>query len=51
MKELKETLDESVSVVMMRYEMQHAEHESPVVFERERLLRKKDHFLWKGSVH
>lgn len=51
MKELKETLDESVSVVMMRYEMQHAEHESPVVFERERLLRKKDHFLWKGRVH
>ena len=51
LKQLKDTMDESVSVVMMRYEMQHEEHEAPVVFERERLLRRKDHFLWKGRVH
>lgn len=49
--EWKKTLDPTVSVVMMRYEMAAAAHEAPLTFERERLLRRQDAFCWKGRVH
>ncbi len=49
--ELKAQLTSDVDVVMMRYEMAHASGEAPLVFERERLLRRDRHFHWQGRVH
>ena len=49
--ELKKELDPAVDVVMMRYEMMHASEETPIIFERERLLRRDQRFQWEGRVH
>lgn len=48
---LKETLDPSVDVIFMHYEMNHQKEASPVIFDRERLVKKGKHFVWEGRVH
>lgn len=49
--ELKQHLDPSVDVVMMRYAMAHAKGVTPIVFERERLLKRSCGFHWQGRIH
>lgn len=49
--ELKQWLDPSVDVVMMRYAMAHAKGEAPLTFERERLLKRSRGFRWQGRIH
>ncbi len=51
-KELKNTLDPSVDVVMMRYHVAFDPHGKPTfTFFRERLVRRTGGFRWFGRVH
>lgn len=49
---LKETLSLQTSVVMMRYNTAFDQDGNPTfTYYRERLLRRKDQFIWEGFVH
>ena len=51
-RQLKETLDGSVDVVMMRYHAAFDEQGNPSLsYYRERLLRREMGFVWDGAVH
>ncbi len=50
--ELKESLDPQVSVVMMPYHVAFDPAGRPsFIYERERLIKNGEGFLWKGAVH
>lgn len=49
---LKETLDPSIDMVMMRYHVAFAANGTPTLtFYRERLMRRSASFRWQGRVH
>ena len=49
---VKESLDGSVSVVMMKYHTQFDANDNPTfTYYRERLLRRSDNFKWEGFIH
>ncbi|HIQ62623.1 MAG TPA: glycosyltransferase [Candidatus Avichristensenella intestinipullorum] len=49
---LKETLDPSIDMVMMRYHVAFAANGTPTLtFYRERLMRRSAGFRWQGRVH
>lgn len=49
---LKETLDDDISVVMMKYNTQFDNDGNPTfTYYRERLLRRVDNFKWQGFIH
>lgn len=51
-KELKNSLDSSFDVIMMRYNMCSAESEfSACTFMRERILKRERNFLWNDPIH
>lgn len=51
-KNLKETLDDTVDVVMMKYNTEFDQHGNPTFYYyRERIIRKQDTFRWEGAVH
>lgn len=52
LKKLKETLDPSVDVVMMKYDVAFDEHNNPTFsYNRERIFRRSKNFQWQGEVH
>lgn len=51
-RELKETLDPSTDIVMMKYHTAYDNHGNPsMTYYRERLMRRDKNFLWVGRVH
>ncbi len=51
LKELKYRLDSSIDVIMMHYEMNHMKDESPIIFDRERIVKREKNFQWNGRIH
>lgn len=52
LQELKESMDPSVDVVMMKYHTAFDEDGNPTFsYYRERLLKRANHFQWEGIIH
>ena len=52
LQQLKENLDTSVDMVIMRYNMSFDKDDKPIYsFNRERLLKRSCNYTWSGQVH